>query len=107
MTADRPSPDRVPRSRRGVATVELAVCLPILVVIVLGSIEANSAIFLKQRLTWAAYEAARLVITPGNASSNAITAGTAVLTEFSVSGGTITVTPTVTGTTAAEMLGGR
>ncbi|TWT80988.1 TadE-like protein [Planctomycetes bacterium CA13] len=47
------------RSRRGVAAVEFAVCLPVLVILVFGSIEASSFIFLKQSLAVAAYEGAR------------------------------------------------
>lgn len=45
--------------RRGVAAVEFAVCLPVLVLLVFGSIEASSFIFLKQSLNVAAYEAIR------------------------------------------------
>ena len=47
------------RSRRAVAAAEFAVCLPILVLLVFGSIEASSFIFLKQALSVAAYEGAR------------------------------------------------
>ncbi len=38
------------RRRRGVAATEFAVCLPIIVLLVLGTIEACSLIFLKQTL---------------------------------------------------------
>jgi len=51
--------------RRGVATVELAVCLPVLALLVFGSIEAASFIFLKQSLQVAAYEGIREAIRPG------------------------------------------
>ncbi|MGB7329472.1 MAG: TadE/TadG family type IV pilus assembly protein [Rubripirellula sp.] len=47
------------QQRRGVAAVEFAVCLPVLVLLVFGSIEASSFIFLKQSLNVAAYEAIR------------------------------------------------
>lgn len=46
-------------NRRGVAAVEFAVCLPVLVLLVFGSIEASSFIFLKQSLNVAAYEGIR------------------------------------------------
>ncbi len=46
-------------ARSGAAVVEFAVCLPILMVMILGSIEATSAIFLKQSLVAAAYEGIR------------------------------------------------
>ncbi|MCO8124594.1 pilus assembly protein [Stieleria sp. TO1_6] len=45
--------------RRAVAAVEFAVCLPVLVLLVFGSIEASSFIFLKQSLSVACYEAVR------------------------------------------------
>ena len=50
----------IPRSRRAAATLELALCLPIIVTVVLGTIEAANSVFLKQTLTIAAYEAARV-----------------------------------------------
>jgi hypothetical protein len=50
------------RDRRGVAALEFAVCLPVLVLLVLGSIEASSFIFLKQSLNVAAYEGIREAI---------------------------------------------
>ncbi len=45
------------RFRKGVSTVEFAVTLPVLVVLVFGSIEASHTIQLKQGLTITAYEA--------------------------------------------------
>ena len=45
--------------------VEFAVCLPMLMVLMLGSIEATSAIFLKQSLVAAAYEGVREAVGEG------------------------------------------
>jgi Flp pilus assembly protein TadG len=45
--------------RRAVASAELAVCLPVMVLLVFGSIEATCFIFLQQSLQVAAYEGAR------------------------------------------------
>ena len=50
--------------RRGVAASELAVCLPVIVLLVLAMIEACTMIFLKQSLTVAAYEGVRTAIEP-------------------------------------------
>jgi Flp pilus assembly protein TadG len=87
--------------RKGLATVELAICLPVLVIVVLGSIEATDAIFLKQRLTAAAYEGARSATTQGKTSAMATTAANNIITQFGISGSSVTITPTVTITTPA------
>lgn len=91
-------PVRTNPRRRGMATVELAVCLPVLVVIVLGSIEATNALFLKQRLTASAYEGARKASTPNKTSTDAWNAANDILTQFGVAGGSITVNPSALGT---------
>jgi hypothetical protein len=50
--------------RGGTATVELSVCLPVLVLIVVGAIETCSFIHLNESLTTASYEAARVMAMP-------------------------------------------
>jgi Flp pilus assembly protein TadG len=97
---DIESPGRREPNRKGIATVELAVCLPILVVLVLGSIEATSAIFLSTRLNAAAYEGARKVTAPARTSADGVTAATDALTQLHVTGGSVTITPNVVLTTA-------
>ena len=56
--------------RNGVATVELAVCLPVIVLLVFGAIEASSFIFLKQSLNVAAYEGIREAVRVGSNGAN-------------------------------------
>lgn len=48
------------REREGVAVVEFAVCLPILILLVVGINEICSALYLKEQVTVAAYEASRV-----------------------------------------------
>lgn len=55
---------------RGVAVVELAVCLPIIVLLLLGTVEACRMIQLKQNIMVAAYEGARVGIVPGSTSQS-------------------------------------
>ncbi len=48
-------------SRTGAALVEFAVLMPVLMVVVFGTIEAASMIFLKQTLVQASYESAKVL----------------------------------------------
>lgn len=59
------------RKVRGVAAVEFAVCLPVIVLLVFGAIEAASFIYLKQSLHVAAYEGARHAIRIGSDNTQA------------------------------------
>jgi len=75
-TCRRGSRDRA--QRRGVATVELAICLPIMVALTVGTMDLCSMLFIKESITLAAYEGARQGV--GRGFTNA-TARTRVL-EF-------------------------
>jgi Flp pilus assembly protein TadG len=91
---NRPEPARLQkRRRRGVAAVEFAVCLPIIVLIVLSTIEACSMIFLKQTLAIAAYQGARTAIVPGKTQADVVAACNQILKDRSVDGGVVTVKP--------------
>ena len=57
--------------RRGVAAVEFAVCLPILTLLLLGSIELSNFIYLKQSLTVIVYETSREAIRPNSTNESA------------------------------------
>ena len=50
--------------RSGAAVIELAVCLPVIVLLVAGAIECCGMIFLKQTVCAAAYEGARVAVLP-------------------------------------------
>ncbi len=81
-----------PKSR-GVAATELAVCLPVLVLIVIATIEACSAMFLKQSLTVAAYEGVRTALAERQVSGSVQKACNQVLTDRKVRGSTVTISP--------------
>lgn len=55
-------------NRKGAAVVEFAVCLPVILLIVLGSIEGASMLFLRQTLVQASYEGAKVAIRTGDKS---------------------------------------
>ena len=79
--------------RRGVAATEFAVCLPVIVLLVLGMIECCTMIFLKQSLTVAAYEGVRTALEERAISTDARRSSQQILTQRRVRGGTITVSP--------------
>ncbi len=74
-------------ARRGLAATEFAVALPVVLMLVLGSIEVSNFIHLKQATTVAAYETALSATGTSATSAAAITRGNAVLAAFGVTGG--------------------
>jgi Flp pilus assembly protein TadG len=70
--------------RAGTACVETAVCLPVLVILVLGAVEVTNKIFLKQTMAIAAYESCRAAIHSEATMSDAIAAGEAILNSRGV-----------------------
>lgn len=79
--------------RKGAATVEAAVCLPLLIVLVFGSVESANAIFLKQSLTIASYEAAKIASGPRGTIQAAEARCAEVLAVRDVDDFTITFSP--------------
>jgi Flp pilus assembly protein TadG len=81
------------RNRRGVAAAELAVCLPVVVMLVVATIEACSALFLKQSLTVAAYEGVRTAIEENATTKNIQTACDQILADRKIQGAKVTIKP--------------
>jgi Flp pilus assembly protein TadG len=79
--------------RRGVAAAELAVCLPVVVLLVIATIEACSALFLKQSLTAAAYEGVRTAIEEKATPAMVQAACNQILTDRKIQNSKITITP--------------
>ncbi len=79
--------------RQGVAASELAVCMPVIVLIVLATIESTTMIFLQQSLSVAAYEGARVSLVTGAASTNVKYQSELILQDRGVKKGTVQVTP--------------
>ena len=71
-------------NRKAVAAVEFAVCLPVLVLLVFGSIEASSFIFLKQSLSVASYEGAREAAKSNSTDADAVARAEAILNSRGV-----------------------
>lgn len=81
------------KSRRGVAAAEFAVCLPVMVLLVLGMIETCSMVFLKQSLSVAAYEGAHVAVKPGATSAEVRATCEGILRDRRVNDATVQVTP--------------
>lgn len=79
--------------RQAVAAVELAICLPLMVIFTFSSIEMCSAIYLRQTLTIAAYEGARVACHPQGVTSDARNAAQRILTERRINGSSIATNP--------------
>ncbi len=90
----RLSPRRRNRvARRGAAIVEFAVCLPLLMLIILGAIEATHGIFLKQSLSAAAYEGIREAVENRSTTTKARESAEAILRMRQVAGFNVTFSP--------------
>ena len=50
------------RRRQGAAVVEFAVCLPLILLVAFGAVEAAGMLFLRQTLVQAAYEGAKVIV---------------------------------------------
>jgi len=87
--------------RRGSVLTELAICLPVLTLLILGSIDIANTIHLKHSVTIAAYEAAQTSTCQGGTEAAGRSKGMAIFTDRSISNGTITFSPAITSNTAA------
>jgi Flp pilus assembly protein TadG len=83
------------KQRKGAAVVEFAVCLPILVILVMGAIECTSMIFLKQALNVVAYEGIRVAIRNDGTTAAATARANEVITERNLNGASVSFQPNV------------
>ncbi len=79
--------------RRGAATVEFAIILPVLVSLTFGVLEVTNAIYLQQSLEICAYEGARVALQPSTTKANVEATCNKLLAIRRVKNATITVTP--------------
>lgn len=84
------------RSRLGTAATEMAVAMPLLVTLVFGSMEMANAVFLRQSVNMAAYEAAKVITRPGSNEVLARLRCAEVLAVRKVSAYTLSFSPSVT-----------
>ena len=84
------------QSRLGTAATEMAVAMPLLITLVFGSMELANAVFLRQSLNMAAYEAAKVITRPGSNEVLARSRCGEVLAVRKVTAYTLNFSPTVT-----------
>lgn len=71
--------------RQGVAAVEAAFCIPVVVILMMGTLEVCSGIFLSESLTVSAYEACRAGIRRRSTAEDVYDRAVEVLAERNVS----------------------
>jgi hypothetical protein len=84
----------LPAARSAVAAAELAICLPLIVSLVLASIEACSMIFLDHGLTIASYESVRAAINYDATNADVTARGNQIINQRSITDATISINPT-------------
>lgn len=85
---------RPKRTRRAAATAELAVCLPLIVLVVMGSIEAASMTFMRQALVQSAYETVKASVKTHGSQAEGLVRGQQVLAARNIQGHQFTINPT-------------
>ncbi len=81
------------RKRAGAAVVELAITLPVLLTLILGSLEMCNSIRLRKDLTLAAYEGSMISVLPSATSADVTAAIAQVLHDRGVNNFTIRISP--------------
>ena len=92
------------RWRRGTAVTELAICLPVLTMVIFGSIEMCNAIFLTQTLIEAGYEGALVGSQTGATESEIVQRVQNVLTARNIVGANVSVLGAIDGQTDFDLL---
>lgn len=91
------------KDRHGALTVEMALCVPILFLLLLGTLEFARMNMLRNSVDNAAYEGARRGVVPGAQASDCVTAAQSVLTAVRAQNATITVTPSTISDTTSQV----
>ena len=99
------SPNRLQRrARRGAALVEFAVVAPILMLILLGTIEFGRVMLLKNSVTAAAREAAREATLPSSTEQTVTDAATNYTDQVSPETATVSISPLLISVEAGDMI---
>ena len=83
----------LPAGRNATAVVELAITLPVFVLILLGTIETTTMIFLEQSLEICAYQGARVALIPSSTAAKVNSSCATVHADRKVKSATVSVSP--------------
>lgn len=86
--------------RRGVAAVEMAIVLPVLLLILIGMIESSRMLMVSQVLTNAAREGCRMGVINGRTTADVEARVNQILADARINGATIVTTPGAVQTTS-------
>jgi Flp pilus assembly protein TadG len=91
VSAENASGSQVVNSRRGVALTELAVCLPLLMLLTFGGIETADMVFLKETLKSVSYEGARASAKFNSNNDEVLARMNSIITGSQIDGASISV----------------
>jgi hypothetical protein len=89
----RPELSRRRATRRAAAVAELAICLPLFVLLVFASLEACSMIFLEHGLSITSYEGVRAAINYDGTNADVMARCDAIISQRSIASATVTTNP--------------
>ena len=90
---------RMKSSRNAVAATEMALCLPLVTMLILASIEACSMVYLNHSLSITSYESARVAINYDSTNTDVNDKYTELITSRNVAGSQIDFQPSNVATT--------
>lgn len=80
-------------TRSGVAAVEAALCIPLILILMLGTLEITSGLYLRESLSVCSFEACRTGTRRRSTAADVQARATEVLADRGVTGATVTITP--------------
>lgn len=86
-------------ARRGAAVVEAAMCVPVAMILLFGTVELTRGIHLRQSMSVAAYEGGRAVTMPGASSDSVRSSVDQVMADRGVTEYTVAISPADVATT--------
>ena len=89
----RRSKFNVRKDRSGVAAVEAAICFPLIILLMLGTLEITAGLYLRESLSVSCFEACRVGTRRGATAQDVQARALEVLEDRGVVGGNVIITP--------------